>query len=156
MSELSVQDFWDFTVKRYSAGGNMQACLELQNEYGVNVNLLLLLSWCVANQLTLTLVDWRAIHNAIKQSEQALTIHRSKRRSEKNKVPFNSGRYQQLKEQELMLERTQQIDILAQFNQQTHLSIEPDQVNGSIPAFINLYNLRGKTDALNLIATVIN
>ncbi|MCW8093293.1 TIGR02444 family protein [Alteromonas sp. ASW11-130] len=156
MSNLPPARFWDFSVKRYALGENMHHCLALQDKFGVNINLLLLLGWCVSNNIMLTLVQWQALRHAIKQSDEKLNLHRQKRRKVKHKTPFNSVRYQQLKDEELSLERLQQADMLAQFNQQTHHSVEPQQVNGSIPAFIHLYNLRGNADALALIAAVVN
>lgn len=39
------QNFWEFSVELYSSAGISTACLKLQNEYGIDVNLLLLCCW---------------------------------------------------------------------------------------------------------------
>lgn len=44
MSGLS-QHFWDFSVELYGQDGVSAACLELQNEFGFDVNLLLFCYW---------------------------------------------------------------------------------------------------------------
>lgn len=38
--------FWDYSLRTYAKPGVAQACLELQNNYGVDVNILLFLMWC--------------------------------------------------------------------------------------------------------------
>ncbi|MCW8109030.1 TIGR02444 family protein [Alteromonas ponticola] len=156
MTKLSFQHFWNFSVTHYLAGENKRCCLTLQDQYGVNVNLLLLLGWCITHHKIVTLVQWNELQGAIEQSDENLKAHRHRRQKEKQKTQFDSARYQLLKDQELVLERRQQADMLEQFSQQVHLCIEPDQVNGSIPAFVHSYNLRGKPDALALMAEVIN
>ncbi len=154
-SELDPTRFWQFSVARYTAGDTMQQCLDLQDKYGVNVNMLLLLCWCVDNNKILTLAQWQEINAAILTSDSELQCHRKKRRQAKQKKPFNPVRYQALKAEEMEMERAQQAIMIDCFSQQKHLTIEQNQVNGSIPAFIHLYRLRGHAEALALIAAIV-
>ncbi len=153
--ELDANSFWQFSVTRYAAGETMRRCLQLQDKFGVNVNMLLLLCWCVENNRMLTLDQWQEISAAIQTSDNELQHHRTKRRQAKQKTPFNPARYQSLKAEELELERAQQSIMISLFSQQSHLTIEQNQVNGSIPAFIHLYRLRGHAEALALIAAIV-
>lgn len=41
----SSQNFWDFSLQLYSVDGVAPACLELQNNHGLDVNMLLLCVW---------------------------------------------------------------------------------------------------------------
>ncbi|MFO1048416.1 MAG: TIGR02444 family protein [Geminicoccaceae bacterium] len=45
MSELPECEFWRFSLDRYSRPGVAEACLELQDRDGADVNLLLLAMW---------------------------------------------------------------------------------------------------------------
>lgn len=41
----ATEGFWDFSVRTYGAEGAAPACLALQNEHGVDVNMLLFCCW---------------------------------------------------------------------------------------------------------------
>lgn len=45
MSSDSVETFWDFSVRTYRTEGVPDACLSLQNEYGIDVNMFLYCCW---------------------------------------------------------------------------------------------------------------
>lgn len=40
-----MENFWDFSVRTYRVTGVADACLSLQNEHGVDVNMLLFCAW---------------------------------------------------------------------------------------------------------------
>ena len=44
----SGSPFWDYSIRTYSIPGVAPACLELQNSYGVDVNILLFVMWCAS------------------------------------------------------------------------------------------------------------
>ncbi|MFT6294371.1 MAG: hypothetical protein ACJATW_000645 [Glaciecola sp.] len=44
----SLQNFWEFSGQLYSSPEVSAACLDLQNQHGIDVNLLLLCCWCGA------------------------------------------------------------------------------------------------------------
>jgi uncharacterized protein (TIGR02444 family) len=51
---LSEAAFWQYTCDFYSRPGITNACLTLQDQLGLNVNLLLLLCWCEQNNKQLS------------------------------------------------------------------------------------------------------
>ncbi len=42
---IAMEGFWDFSVRTYRTLGVSDACLSLQNDYGVDVNMLLFCCW---------------------------------------------------------------------------------------------------------------
>lgn len=48
MSRAGVESFWDFSVRTYRTPGVPDACLSLQDEYDVDVNMLLYCCWVAA------------------------------------------------------------------------------------------------------------
>lgn len=49
--------FWNYSIRTYSNPGVAQACLELQNSHGVDVNILLFLMWCASEGRQLSAAD---------------------------------------------------------------------------------------------------
>ena len=45
MSSVSVETFWDFSIRTYRTEGVPDACLSLQNEHGIDVNMFLYCCW---------------------------------------------------------------------------------------------------------------
>lgn len=56
-----AQSLWDFSLALYAAPGVADACLHLQDEHGVNVNLLL---WCVWLECNGVCLDDARLHDA--------------------------------------------------------------------------------------------
>jgi len=61
---VSFSGLWDFSLERYARPGVVDICLHLQDEQGVNVNLLLWCAWLDARGLML---DAARLHNAQKR-----------------------------------------------------------------------------------------
>lgn len=61
---VSPSGFWDFSLELYARAGVADHCLQLQDEQGVNVNLLLWCAWLDAQGLIL---DAGRLHNAQKR-----------------------------------------------------------------------------------------
>jgi uncharacterized protein (TIGR02444 family) len=57
--------FWRFSLRLYRASGVGDACIALQEESGVDVNLLLFLLWQAMQQRTLTAADIEALDQTI-------------------------------------------------------------------------------------------
>ena len=51
---LTDAQFWQFSLSWYARPGVSQACIELQDKLGLNVNLMLLLCWCEQQNLQLS------------------------------------------------------------------------------------------------------
>lgn len=154
--ELTPEAFWDYTNNVYSKDDVAAQCLYLQDTAGVNVNLLLLLCWCMHNAWVVTLPQFTVLKEAIRESEDAIARHRLRRKAAR---PGTDGGdetlYTQLKAEELILEKAQQRLLVAAFNQQT-LSHAGSAVNPAIVAFIHLYQLRNSPEAIQVIKNLIN
>src|SRR5258707_14296464 len=57
--------FWRFSLRLYRAPGVGDACIALQEEAGVDVNLLLFLLWQATQRRALTAADVKAIDETI-------------------------------------------------------------------------------------------
>jgi uncharacterized protein (TIGR02444 family) len=54
---VSKSPFWRFSVKFYAEPGVAQACIELQDRVGVDVNVLFFLLWCATQKRKLNSAD---------------------------------------------------------------------------------------------------
>lgn len=94
-----------------------QRCIELQDQYQVNINLLLLAYYLDKQQLGLSLTCWRSLQQQTTQFEsQLLTPFRQLRRQ--NKTVLSAIEYQQMLKLELVFERKLQTLISTWLEQQ--------------------------------------
>ncbi|MCE9677642.1 TIGR02444 family protein [Shewanella sp. AS1] len=108
--------------------------LMLQDEYGVNVNLLLLALWLDQKQQGLSDENWQYLASELEVWEQKL-LHPYRRLRKLSKYNLADTEYQQMLEVELMLERKSQALILHKLNQ---LTLAP-QASGSQGENTRLY-----------------
>jgi uncharacterized protein (TIGR02444 family) len=59
--------FWDFSLRIYASPAVQQACLELQDGSGVDVNVLLYVLWHASQGRTLTDADAKAVLDAVER-----------------------------------------------------------------------------------------
>lgn len=158
---LSKADFWRYSYITYAIDDVAPASLTLQDKFGVNVNLIMLLCWCLQEGVILTLSQCQQLIECVETSEQELKAHRRERQSAKPKEGELSARYDNLKAEELELEKAQQALILAQFNQfdvsylPKEAAVGGNVFNASIAAFINAYALREAPQARLLLSAII-
>lgn len=155
---LTVESFWHYSVTTYQRGDIAPIALTLQDLYGVNVNLLLLLCWCLEHGVIIDLKQFRHIADVVCANSDALVAHRHKRQAAKPTAGTSSDEYETLKQQELVLEREQQA-LLVQTANQCQLTKLAGQgstmLNASIAAFINLYQLKDQKDARALLTLLL-
>lgn len=96
-----VSDFWDFSVTYYAQ--HKDALLALQDDWGANVNMLLLCLYVQQKGYKLCRDGLKQLLEAIAASQIALEAHRERRRAGKG-----TGSYRQLLDEELALEKYQQ------------------------------------------------
>jgi uncharacterized protein (TIGR02444 family) len=60
-TSITALSLWDFALQRYSRPGVADACIELQDQQGVNVNILL---WCLWLAARGQLLDSKKLHTA--------------------------------------------------------------------------------------------
>lgn len=110
---LTADDFWDFSLQLYGKPEIQKVCLTLQDQYQLNVNLLLFACYLDAQGIFVSESDFKSlVQSSLKQDEQIQNT-RAQRRNAKNK---DAELYQNLKQQELQLERLQQSDIVQAMN----------------------------------------
>ena len=158
---LKSSVFWEYSVSRYTKGDMAPLALLLQDNHKVNVNVLLLICWCLENNVIINLPQLNTVIAASKATEEKLTLHRARRKAASPERGGEPAAYELLKAKELELERQQQQDIVASFNEQavTHLGQQTPSTNifnASIAAFINAYGLRENNEARQLVSLVVN
>lgn len=105
---LTPEDFWQFSVSRYGKPGVADACLMLQEQFGINVNLVLLYCWCIEHNHHPTLAARKALNSTVAKTNPAIEQHRQQRRLAKG-----SPDYEAMKQAELELEAEQQKALVA-------------------------------------------
>ena len=161
-SNIDNRAFWEYSVSRYTKGDMAPLALLLQDNHSVNVNVLLLICWCLENNVIINLPQLKAVIEASLLTEEALQRYRAKRKAASPEKGGEKAVYEALKAQELDLERQQQQDIVASLNEQsvTHLgqteALSSNVFNASIAALINAYGLRENNEARRLVSLVIN
>ncbi|MBD8513190.1 TIGR02444 family protein [Photobacterium sp. WH77] len=108
--------FWRFCLQHYSLGGVSQACLQLQDDFRGNVNLALLLLWLDSQQYSLSETEIRQLDKALAASDSQLKAYRQLRRALKPQL--DQPGYQQMLDFELLLEQSQQQDLIRCLNHQ--------------------------------------
>ena len=112
MNIPSTEQFWQFSEQHYARPGVAAACLQLQDDYGANVNLLLLLVMLEERGLS---VDLSPLLPIVRQRAGLFNQWRPLRRQLKDKL--STENYLALLHHELELERWQQQELIATLNQ---------------------------------------
>jgi uncharacterized protein (TIGR02444 family) len=145
---LSSDQFWSFSCAHYEQQVVKEACLELQNEYHFNVNLLLLCCYLQGQQLRLDLTHIDQCLTAIAETHEQLNQVRIIRTEIKN---TNELAYQYLLKAELALEQQQQSVLIETVNQQ---NLSPSSVRENITVYaqyLGLHDNRAVLSLLNLV-----
>ncbi|WP_070970635.1 TIGR02444 family protein [Vibrio sonorensis] len=107
---LTLERLWQFSLQYYSVREVKEACLSLQNHFGGNVNLLLLLKWLDEQQVSFGEEDWHRVEACLGRSETLLHSYRELRRKLKRNLPDTL--YREALQFELLLEKQQQSDLV--------------------------------------------
>lgn len=107
MAPITTTSFWQFSSRHYSLPGVAPACLELQDNHGANINLLLFLLMLEQQQLTVTVAPF---HHQVSLRSTLFEQWRDLRKGLKHQL--QSEQYHQLLQHELDLERWQQAELL--------------------------------------------
>lgn len=107
---ITADAFWQFSLQHYRRAGVERACLHFQDLYQGNVNLALLLHWLDTQSLALPETGLTALLDTVRHSDPALQRFRAQRRTQKTHLSPEA--YQTLLQQELILERQQQAEIV--------------------------------------------
>ncbi|MFV7785913.1 TIGR02444 family protein [Shewanella marisflavi] len=124
---------WQTCDRLYEKG--QQLYLKLQDDYGLNVNLLLLAQWLDEQHYYLSDQDWQELADQVAAwEEKVLKPYRRLRKLSKHNLA--KAEYQQMLEVELMLERKSQAMILLQLRQ-----LANEQRSANLPRYLALYQI---------------
>ncbi|WP_028766042.1 TIGR02444 family protein [Shewanella fidelis] len=115
-------------------------CLTLQDNYQVNVNLLLLAIWLDSHHQLLDSSNWQQLQQILLQWEQKLLLpYRKLRRL--SKAALEQAEYQQMLDVELMLERKSQAKILRNLKSMALNEVSSAEPESNIGRYLALFNL---------------
>lgn len=100
---LQASEFWNFSVSLYAAESVEHQCLLLQNQFNLNVNVLLLCCFLDKRKEQLSEADMPVLLDAISDNQIELAAFRERRLKNKGTV-----QYQSLLKEELNIEKQQQ------------------------------------------------
>lgn len=109
-----VSDFWNFSLRTYAKPGIAGLCLELQDGFGADVNLVLFMLWAAARGRRLELQEIEKVASFVKGwREQVVIPMRAARRALKSPphgwpIRETESLRQRIKADELEAERLQQ------------------------------------------------
>lgn len=127
---IQVEDLWQFSLETYAKTGVSELCLLLQNEFDINVNLLLLTTYLDEQALSLDDSQWPKLEACIFKINNSLKVLRQAR-TLINEI--NIEVYDKVLIAELELEKqTQQILV----NQLNSVTICPNQVASNLFRFL--------------------
>ncbi|MGR5306332.1 TIGR02444 family protein [Vibrio mediterranei] len=109
-STLTLEHLWQFSLQYYGVREVKEACLNLQNQFHGNVNLLLLLKLLDEQSVRFQSEDWHLVQSCLGRTEQLLHQYRDIRRQLKHNVV--DSLYREALEFELSLEKQQQSDLV--------------------------------------------
>jgi len=113
-------------------------CIQLQDKYLLDVNLLLLAIWLDKQRHSLTKQQWQTLQSStLKWNQQRLLPHRNLRRA--SKANLTADEYQRMLDLELMLERKSQHVILRSI---TPLTWQHGASN--LKHYLSLFNLNNQ------------
>lgn len=131
-------DFWDFSIIFYQLAGVEQSCLELQDSFNLNVNLILFCHWlALEKKQCLTTNQWQQLIDITLPWESIIKPLRESRRTIKNSIiawpeDFKQETIQGILNAELNTERMQQLSI-----EQSWKKIKPSSTNDTFEEVIS-------------------
>jgi uncharacterized protein (TIGR02444 family) len=135
--------FWRFSLKYYGQAGASEACIALQDDCGVDVNLLLFLFWLASERQTLSADEVKKLDATIKSWRELtiIPIRDTRRRLKGAKTFVDPAKQEALRDKikavELEAEKLQQ-EALYAFTQSGPLgkpSEPPAAARGNVAAF---------------------
>lgn len=102
---------WEFSLHQYRQSGVAEACLEAQDRYAADVNLLLYAAWLQAQGRQLDAAGWREVNLALVPWRQRVVVPLRQLRRDWRELPEVQSLRAQLKVLELEAEREQQAQI---------------------------------------------
>ena len=150
--------FWQYSLQVYAQPGVADICLQLQDHYGCNVNLLLLAAWAASQGFQLSPSDFVELQERIREfDQQTIQPLRSLRRqvSQRSALPqeWQIELKQRLLSAELLAEQVEQAllykALLPCLKKKENTS--SSSVQDNLRAYISAVNQPSEPDSLTLI-----
>jgi uncharacterized protein (TIGR02444 family) len=145
---VCANEFWDYSLTFYGHGSNQKDLIYLQDSFGFNVNMILLVMYLQAKGMFVAATDLQAINLKNKKLDSLTCNFRKKRRAlkvdniSKGLADYKTLAYQQLLTQELELEKQQQALIIELVKNVCKSLSEPaDNKDSHLATIANLFAL---------------
>ncbi|MFK8043378.1 TIGR02444 family protein [Congregibacter sp.] len=122
---------WEFVVDVYAQPGVMVACLQAQERWDVDVNLMLYAVWCAKQNTVLSSEDFQRAETRCQVWREAVVLPLRKQRELWRGKPELSAEYAAIKGLELQAER-RQLEFLADLFEQDRSDLAALEFEGSI------------------------
>lgn len=104
LQDENTENFWNFSVKAYTQNGADKILLRLQNDFGLDINLILLLLWLEQNSYFIN----ETVFNKLLSVSNSWQTTKLRPFRKKRQQARNTPIYQALKDEELELEKQEQ------------------------------------------------
>ncbi|WP_026376233.1 TIGR02444 family protein [Aestuariibacter salexigens] len=101
---MQAESFWQFSIEFYGIRPVKQDCLSLQDDHGLNVNLILCCAYADYCNITLSVEQILALRESLNELDEVTQQHRHMRRS----LSKDASEYADALRRELELEKRQQ------------------------------------------------
>lgn len=152
MFKIDDRAFWDYSLLAYKNEAVKDACLLLQDNMDLNVNVMLSMMYLCHHDRMYHFEDIEKLEMAISVSEKVLKQHRAKRRDLK---AIDTGFYEQALREELVLEKQQQAQISEYANTLVFNAYgEPTQLSDQLVALCMRQSMRPQFKKKNQVKSV--
>lgn len=162
--QTETTPFWRFSLQFYRLPGVSDACIALQDEYGVDVNLLLFLLWRASEARLLSANEVKAVDDKVRdwRNLSVIPIRDARRKLKHARTLIDSGQQEafrtKIKTIELEAERLQQQALYA-LSQSGPLGKEADPpiaAHGNVCAYEHIMGATFPRDAVDVLLGAFN
>lgn len=162
--QTETTPFWRFSLQFYRLPSVSDACIALQDEYGVDVNLLLFLLWCADEGRSLSADDVKTLDNKVCdwRNLSVIPIRNARRKLKHARTLIDAGQQEafraRIKAVELEAERLQQ-QALYGLSQSAQLGKEGEPsvaAHGNVCAYEHIMGATFPRDTVNVLLGAFN
>ena len=162
--QTETTPFWRFSLRFYRLAGVADACIALQDEYGVDVNLLMFLLWRADEGSLLSADEVRSLDDKVRdwRNHAVIPIRNIRRKLKSARTLIEPGQQEafrtKIKAIELEAERLQQHALFA-FSQSASLGKEADPstaAHGNVCAYEHIMGATFPRDTVDVLLGSFN
>ncbi len=133
---------WQFSLELYARPGVAAACIEAQDHFAADVNLLLYAAWLARQDLELEPKQWRALTASVADWRQRVIEPLRALRRDWRTLPAAGALREQVKALELAAEQAQQGQMLAWHRRQIPRPARSDSLSRALALLLGSVGLR--------------